>query len=109
MDTVVKGMVTTFVAALERLIAERMNARLRSVLAVGLVAAPEAERAEIRRPAPAKVVRAARRKGPIQLCPMPGCKERAAPIFGMVCKKHRAVPKAIVRNHREARRARKAS
>src|SRR5262249_14491671 len=29
-----------------------------------------------------------RKKPPIQLCPVPGCTERAAPIFGMVCAKH---------------------
>src|SRR5262245_4661799 len=28
-----------------------------------------------------------RRKGPIQLCPVPGCPNRAAPVFGMVCAK----------------------
>ncbi len=46
-----------------------------------------------------------RRKGPIQLCPVPRCKERAAPIFGMLCAKHKDTPKAKVRKYREARRA----
>jgi transposase len=45
-----------------------------------------------------------RKKGPIQLCPAPGCKERAAPVFGMVCKKHKGAPKATVAKWREARR-----
>lgn len=48
-----------------------------------------------------------RRKGPIQLCPVPGCKERAAPVFGMVCKKHKGLPKAQIKKYREARRAKK--
>src|SRR5215831_13187997 len=34
-----------------------------------------------------------RKKPPIQLCPVPGCKERAAPIFGMVCATHKDVAK----------------
>ena len=48
-----------------------------------------------------------RRKGPIQLCPVPGCTNRAAPVFGMVCSKHKDLPKAEIKKHREARRAQK--
>jgi hypothetical protein len=50
-----------------------------------------------------------RRKGPIQLCPVPGCANRAAPVFGMVCAKHKDLPKATIKKYREARRAKKAS
>ena len=46
-----------------------------------------------------------RRKAPIQLCPVPGCTNRAAPVFGMVCSKHKDLPKAEIRKFREARRA----
>ena len=45
-----------------------------------------------------------RRKGPIQLCPAPGCKERSAPVFSMMCKKHKDTPKATVAKWRETRR-----
>jgi hypothetical protein len=48
-----------------------------------------------------------RRKGPIQLCPVPGCGNRAAPVFGMVCAKHKDLPKAAIKKYREARRAKK--
>jgi hypothetical protein len=48
-----------------------------------------------------------RKKGPKQLCPMPGCKNPAAPVFGMVCAKHKDVPKAQIKKYREARRAKK--
>jgi len=48
-----------------------------------------------------------RRKGPIQLCPVPGCQNRAAPVFGMVCAKHKDLPKAAIKKYREARRAKK--
>jgi hypothetical protein len=41
---------------------------------------------------------------PKQLCPVPGCKHVAAPVFGMVCGTHRDVPKAKIREYREARR-----
>jgi hypothetical protein len=46
----------------------------------------------------------ARRKGPIQLCPVPGCKNRAAPVFGMVCSEHKGLPKAKIKKYRDARR-----
>lgn len=45
-----------------------------------------------------------RRRGPKQLCPVPGCKNPAAPIFGMVCGQHKDVPKAQIKKYREARR-----
>ena len=48
-----------------------------------------------------------RRKAPIQLCPVPGCTNRAAPVFGMVCAKHKDLPKVEIRKYREARRARR--
>ena len=49
-----------------------------------------------------------RKKGPPQLCPVPGCKNKAAPIFGMVCSTHKDVSKAKIKEYREARRAKKA-
>jgi len=48
-----------------------------------------------------------RRKLPRQLCPVPGCKNPAAPVFGMVCAKHKDVAKAKIKKYREARRAKK--
>jgi hypothetical protein len=53
------------------------------------------------------VVRKLRRKLPRQLCPVPGCKNTAAPVFGMVCSEHKGVPKAKIRKYREQRRAKK--
>jgi hypothetical protein len=48
-----------------------------------------------------------RRKLPRQLCPVPGCKNPAAPVFGMVCSAHKDVPKRQIAKYREARRAKK--
>ena len=53
------------------------------------------------------VVAKARRKSPRQLCPVPGCRNAAAPVFGMVCADHKNVPKTKIRKFREARRAKK--
>jgi len=49
-----------------------------------------------------------RKKLPRQLCPVPGCKNTAAPIYGMVCATHKDVSKAKIKKYREARRAKKA-
>jgi hypothetical protein len=48
------------------------------------------------------------KKRPIQLCPVPRCRNAAAPIFGMVCAKHKDVPRSQIKLYRERRRARKA-
>jgi hypothetical protein len=48
-----------------------------------------------------------RKKPPLQLCPVPGCKNPAAPVFGMVCAQHKGLPKAKIKRYREARRAKK--
>ena len=59
--------------------------------------------------APVVAAPAKRRKPPKQLCPSPRCKNAAAPIFGMLCAKHKDAPKATVAIWRENRRARKAT
>jgi hypothetical protein len=48
------------------------------------------------------------RRRPKQLCPVPGCSNPAAPVFGMVCAKHKDVPKSQIKKYRENRRAAKA-
>jgi|SRR5579871_440129 len=48
-----------------------------------------------------------RKKLPKQFCPVPGCKNLAAPVFGMVCSEHKGVAKAKIKKYREARRAAK--
>ena len=42
-----------------------------------------------------------------QLCPVPGCKNLAAPVFGMVCKEHKNLAKAKIKKYREQRRVAK--
>jgi hypothetical protein len=105
--TLVQNFVTTLVAAVEQTTTQRIQAALMSgVNGVplrrgpgrppknGLFAAPTAL-------APARAPGKKRRK---QLCPVPGCKNPAAPVFGMVCAKHKDIPKAKIREYREARR-----
>jgi hypothetical protein len=51
--------------------------------------------------------KAARKKPPKQFCPVPGCKNAAAPVFGMVCADHKDVAKAKIKQYRAARKAKK--
>jgi hypothetical protein len=48
-----------------------------------------------------------RKKAPLQLCPVPGCKNPAAPVFGMVCAKHKDLPKTKIKKFREERKAKR--
>jgi hypothetical protein len=89
--------------------AETRNAIARGIMDVGAEAGP-VKRGPGRPPklltavssaAPVKKFRAPR---PPQLCPVPGCKNVAAPAFGMVCSKHQKVSKAKIKKYREARR-----
>jgi hypothetical protein len=58
-------------------------------------------------PSAASGVKKARKKAPLQLCPVPGCKNPAAPVFGMVCAKHKDLPKKVIKKYREARKVKK--
>jgi len=40
-----------------------------------------------------------------QLCPVPGCKNPAAPVFGMVCGDHKNVAKSKIKKYRALRKA----
>jgi hypothetical protein len=53
------------------------------------------------------LARKTRKKPPKQFCPVPGCKNAAAPVFGMVCVEHKDVAKAKIKQYREARKAKK--
>ena len=100
------------VATVEAAVAQRIQAALAGAFgipqkrgagrprkqAVAHVAPVAARKTQIVGPA---VAMAARKK---QLCPVPGCKNPAAPIFGMVCKKHKNVAKSKIKKYREQRR-----
>jgi hypothetical protein len=90
------------VATVEASVAQRIQAALASAFGV-----PQ-KRGPGRPPKQAVAGVAARSAGkasrPKQLCPVPGCKNVAAPVFGMVCKEHRNVAKSKIKKYREQRR-----
>src|SRR5438477_12817042 len=96
----IRDIVQGFVARLSSLIEADAVSRARDAVLSAFGAGNVPRRGPGRPPGAAKAVGAVvrrRRKGPIQLCPVPGCKNRAAPVFGMVCSKHRDVPKATIK------------
>ena len=48
---------------------------------------------------------AGKTKRPKQLCPVPGCKNVAAPVYGMVCGDHKNVAKSKIKKYRAQRKA----
>jgi len=108
-----KAAVAEFAKRIETLLEaqsmERAKAEILGAFGIGTSRKPgrpakrSAALASVSTPVTAK----ARKKMPPQFCPVPGCKNKAAPIFGMVCAKHKDVPKALIKRYREERRAKK--
>jgi hypothetical protein len=97
---IVESFVSQITAAVEASVTQRMQAAI-----AGAFGAPP-KRGPGRPPKQSKALvapSAEKRKRPKQLCPVPGCKNLAAPVFGMVCKAHRKVAKSKIKKYREER------
>jgi hypothetical protein len=108
----IKTLVLTFADRLQEVIETDIIDRARTAVLTAMgIAAPKKPgrppKAATLSAAKVSAVATKRKKPPLQLCPVPGCKNAAAPVFGMVCAKHRDLPKATIKKYREARRARK--
>jgi hypothetical protein len=90
------------VAAVEAAATQRIQAALAGALGVPQKRGPGRPPKRLATSAPLALASAPARKK--QLCPVPDCKNPAAPIFGMVCKEHKKVPKAKIKKYREERR-----
>jgi hypothetical protein len=112
----IQSIVDDFANQLSALIETQVLERARAAVAAALGGA-QAKRGPGRPPKLVSLAQASiadggggkkrRKKAPPQLCPVPGCKNKAAPIFGMVCSDHKDVPKAKIKQFRDARRAKK--
>ena len=112
----IQSIVDDFANQLSALIEAQVVERARATVAAALGAQGKrgpgrppklAKLVQLSMPAGVTISRKPRKKAPPQLCPVPGCKNRAAPIFGMVCSDHKNVAKAKIKQYREARRAKK--
>jgi len=99
--SLVEGFVNQIVAAVE---ADSIR-RVQQVVTSAFSGGAGAVRAG--RPAIIGAVSAPVRRRPKQFCPVPGCTGVAAPVFGMVCAKHKDTPKAKIKEFRAQRRAAK--
>ncbi len=103
--SMVEGFVNQIVAAVEADSVRRVQEVVSAALANGSVPAGRVGRAAM---AGAPLAAAPVRHRPKQFCPVPGCTGVAAPVFGMVCAKHKDMPKAKIQEFRAQRRAAKA-
>jgi hypothetical protein len=106
----IKAAIEEFTERLHHLIEGEAMERARAAVLHAFGAAAPKKRGRPKALAPTatiSVAKSTRKKSPPQLCPVPYCRNPAAPIFGMVCAKHKDVPKALIKKYREARRAKK--
>jgi hypothetical protein len=96
----VENFARQLVAATEASAAQRIQAALGGAFGVS----PKRGPGRPKRVA-APVATAGKKKRPKQLCPVPGCTNPAAPVFGMVCAKHKNLAKSKIKKYREDRKA----
>jgi len=98
--TIVETFISQITAAVESAAAQRIQAAI-----AGAFGAPQQRgpgRPAKQAVAPAAGV-AGKKTRPKQFCPVPGCKNVAAPVFGMVCKDHKNVAKSKIAKYRAER------
>jgi hypothetical protein len=106
----IKDLVEDFASNLHKLVEghvmERARASVMEALGVPKKRDPGRPRKALSATTPITLgAKKTRKKAPIQLCPVPYCRNPAAPVFGMVCAKHKDVRKSLLKKYREARRA----
>ena len=100
----VEAFTNQLVATVEAAAAQRIQAALAGAFGVPQKRGPGRPPKHLATTAPltlGSVPAPARKK---QLCPVPGCTNPAAPVFGMVCKEHKNVAKSKIKKYRQARR-----
>ncbi len=107
-QVLVENFVKQIVASVEAATARRVQAAITSALSGGALTLPRRRgrppKAAYLVSAPVASLAAPVKKRPKQLCPVPGCTGLAAPVFGMVCSKHKDLPKTQIKKYRAQRR-----
>lgn len=104
---VIEGFASKLAALIEGQALERARAAVVTAFGHGAKRGRPPKARSFQESVPEVATKKARRKGPRQLCPVPGCKNPAAPVFGMVCADHKGVAKTKIKKYREQRRAKK--
>jgi hypothetical protein len=104
--SLVEGFVNQIVASIEADSVRRVQQAVTAAFAGG--AAPGRSGRPARALAASALAAAAPvKRRPRQFCPVPGCTGIAAPVFGMVCAKHKNVAKSKIKEFRAQRKAAK--
>jgi hypothetical protein len=106
-DPTITAQVETFtqqlVATVEAAVVQRIQAALAGAFGVPQKRGPgRPPKQPVAHVAHVAAPKPARKK---QICPVPGCKNVAAPIFGMVCGDHKNVAKSKIKKYRALRKA----
>ena len=103
--TIVETFVSQITTAMEASMVERIQAAIAGALGAppkrGPGRPPKKAMAGV---APVAASSAGKKTRPKQFCPVPGCKNVAAPVFGMVCKDHKNVAKSKIKKYRAERK-----
>jgi hypothetical protein len=108
-DPNITVIVETFAIQIAAAVEESMADRLQAAIASAFGAPPKRgpgrpAKQAVAGVAPVVARSAEKKTRPKQLCPVPGCKNTAAPVFGMVCKDHKNVAKSKIKKYREERK-----
>ena len=104
--SLVEGFVNQIVAAVEADSVRRVQQAVTVAFSGNIAPMPHRNRPV--HAAAASAVSAPIKRRPKQFCPVPGCTGVAAPVFGMVCAKHKDMSKAKIKEYRAQRKAAKA-
>jgi hypothetical protein len=104
--TIVETFAIQITAAVEASMADRLQAAIAGVFDAPQKRGPgRPSKQAVAGVAPVAAKPAGKKTRPKQFCPVPGCKNTAAPIFGMVCKDHKNVAKSKIKKYRAERKA----
>jgi len=105
--SLVEGFVNQIVAAIEADSVRRVQQAVIAAFSGGAAPAPRRGRPPRALAAASPAFAAPVKHRPKQFCPVPGCSGVAAPVFGMVCAKHKDMSKAKIKEYRAQRKAAK--
>jgi hypothetical protein len=105
--SLVEGFVNQIVDAVEADSVRRVQQAVTAAFSGGVAPAPHRGRPAHEKVAAAPAAAKPIKHRPKQFCPVPGCSGVAAPVFGMVCSKHKDLPKAKIKEYRLQRKAAK--
>jgi hypothetical protein len=101
--TLVETFISQVTAAVESAAAQRIQAAIAGAFGTPQKRGPGRPPTQAVAPVAPVAGVAGKKTRPKQFCPVPGCENVAAPVFGMVCKDHKNVAKSKIAKYRAER------